>query len=97
MTLIISNTLKSQFYKILWITVGWTFISVYYVFIVYAQLIKLDLYTSDVDLWLHIKGSFMTGIFAGITGGSLLVFFGKNGCGLKNTDRVCGVFCGHIL
>ncbi len=75
MTLIISNTLKSQLYKILWITVGWTFISVLYVFIVYAQLINLDLNTSDVDLWLHIKGSFMTGIFAGISGGSLLVFF----------------------
>ena len=75
MSIIKSNTLKSQLSKILWITVGWTFISVLYVFIVYAQLFKLELYTSDVDLWLHIKGSLMTGIVAGIIGGSLLVFF----------------------
>jgi adenylate cyclase len=42
---------------------------------VYSQLINLDLNTSDVDLWLHIKGSFMTGIVAGLIGGSLMVFF----------------------
>jgi len=71
----ISNTLKSQLSKILWITVGWTFISVFYVFIVYSQLINLELDTSTVDLWLYVKGSFMTGIVAGIIGGSLLVFF----------------------
>ena len=75
MSIIKSNTLKSQLSKILWITVGWTFISVFYVFIVYAQIINLEFNASDVDLWLHIKSSLMTGIFAGITGGSLLVFF----------------------
>ena len=75
MSLSISNTLKSQLSKILWITVGWTFISVYYVFIVYAQLINLELDISDVDPWLYIKGNLMTGILAGIIGGSLVVFF----------------------
>ena len=74
MSLIISNMLKSQLSKILWITVGWTFLSVYYVLIVYAGLIDLD-DAIVLDLWLYIKGSLMTGIFAGIIGGSVLVFF----------------------
>ena len=30
---------------------------------------------SNVDLWLHIKGSLMTGIIAGIIGGGVVVFF----------------------
>jgi len=75
MSLIISNTLKSQLSKILWITVGWTFISVFYVLIVYAGLIEWERDVSDVDLWLGIKVNLMTGILAGIIGGSLVVFF----------------------
>ncbi len=74
MSLILSNTLKSQLSKILWITIGWTFIAVYYVLIVYAGLIDLG-DASVLDLWLYIKGSLMTGIFAGIIGGSVIVFF----------------------
>ena len=75
MSLIISNTLKSQLSKILWITVGWTFISVFYFLIVYTGLIYLEYDVSDVNLWLYLKGSLMTGIIAGIIGGSLVVFF----------------------
>jgi len=75
MSLILSNTLKSQLYKILWITVGWTFISVYYTLIVYSELFRLERDVSNVDLWLHIKGSLMTGIIAGIIGGGVVVFF----------------------
>jgi len=74
MSLILSNTLKSQLSKILWITIGWTFIAVYYVLIVYAGLIDVG-DASVLDLWLYIKGSLMTGIFAGIIGGSVIVFF----------------------
>ncbi len=83
MSLILSNTLKSQLSKILWITVGWTFISGFYVLIVYASFIDLDRNISDIDLWLYIKGGFMGGILAGllpgilggIIGGSVVVFF----------------------
>jgi adenylate cyclase len=42
---------------------------------VYAQLIHLKLDIYNVDLWLYLKGNFMTGIVAGIIGGSLVVFF----------------------
>jgi len=75
MSLILSNTLKSQISKVFWITVGWTFISVYYVLIWYASLIYLEREVSDLDLWLYIKGNLLTGILAGIIGGSLVVFF----------------------
>ncbi|MCH8035420.1 MAG: hypothetical protein IH950_16900, partial [Bacteroidetes bacterium] len=83
MSLNISNTLKSQLSKILWITVGWTFISGFYVLIVFASFIDLDRNISDIDLWLYIKGGFMGGILVsllggilgGIIGGSVVVFF----------------------
>ncbi|MCH8034810.1 MAG: adenylate/guanylate cyclase domain-containing protein [Bacteroidetes bacterium] len=75
MSLIISNTLNSQISKILWITVGWTFISVFYVLIAYAGLFDLERDVSDIDLWLYIKGNLMTGILGGIIGGSVVVFF----------------------
>ena len=75
MNIIISNTLKSQLSKILWITAGWTFISVFYVLIVYSGLVSLERDVSDLELWLRMKGSFITGIFAGIIGGGLVVFF----------------------
>ena len=84
MRFFLSNTRKSQLSKILWITVGWTFISVYIIFFVYANLISLDRDISDIDIWLYIKGSLMTGILAGIIGGSLMVFFWEKWLRSKN-------------
>jgi adenylate cyclase len=75
MNLNISNTLKSRLKKIFWITVAWTFISVYYVLIVYSNLIYLERNVSDIELWLYIQSSIMTALVAGIIGGSLVVFF----------------------
>jgi len=84
MSLHLSYTLRSQVSKVLWITVSWTFISVYLVFFVYGNLIALDRDVSDLDLWLYIKGSLMTGILAGITGGSLVVFLWEKWLRSKN-------------
>jgi len=89
MSLILSNTLKSQISKILWITVGWTFISVFYVLIVYASLIDLENNiserdVSDLDLWLYINGGLLAGILGGIIGGSLVVFFWEKWLRTKN-------------
>ena len=75
MGLVISNTLRSQLFKILWITAGWTFISVFYFFSIYASLIDLKRDVSDLDPWLSFKGSILTGILAGVIGGSGMVFF----------------------
>jgi len=84
MSLLISNTLRSQASKVLWITVGWTFISVYVVLGVYVNMIDLERDVSDLDLWLYIKGSLITGILAGITGGSLVVFLWEKWLRSKN-------------
>ncbi len=75
MGLVLSNTLRSQLSKILWITAGWTFISVFYFFSIYASLIDLKRDVSDLDPWLSFKGSILTGILAGVIGGSGMVFF----------------------
>jgi len=71
----LSNAFKSQISKVLWITVGWTFIAVSYFLIVYAELFHLELDISNIDPWLNLKGYLMQGILAGIIGGSLVVFF----------------------
>ncbi|MBT8386684.1 MAG: hypothetical protein KJO12_04680, partial [Ignavibacteria bacterium] len=65
----------SRLKKIFWITVAWTFISVYYVLIVYSNLIYLERDVSDIELWIYIQGSIMTALVAGIIAGSLVVFF----------------------
>ena len=75
MSLIISNTLKSRLSKVLWITAGWTFISMLLVVQGYANFISADRKISDPDFWLNLKGSLITGILAGIIGGSGVVFF----------------------
>ena len=75
MAITLSNTARSRMYKIFWIIVGWTFISTFYFFSIYASLIDLDRDISDLDPWIYFKGSLLTGLFAGIVGGSLMVFY----------------------
>lgn len=73
----LSNTVKSQISKVLWITLGWTVISVLYFFSIYIILIDLDCDISDMDPWLYFKGNLMTGVLAGIIGGSDVVLDSK--------------------
>jgi adenylate cyclase len=80
----LSNTLKSQISKIFWITIGWTFIAIFYFFSIYASLIDLERDTSDIDPWLYFKGSLLTGILAGTIGGSIVVFFWEKWLRTKN-------------
>jgi len=84
MSLLISNSLRSQVTKIIWITAGWTLISLYVVIGVYSNLIDLERDVSDLDLSLYIKGSLITGILAGITGGSMVVFLWEKWLRSKN-------------
>jgi adenylate cyclase len=72
---ILSSTFKSQVSKVFWITIAWTFISIFYFFSVYASLIGLELDISDIDTWLYFQGSILTGILAGLLGGTGMVFF----------------------
>lgn len=87
MGLNLSNSLKSQIAKVLWITVGWTSISILYFFNVYANLINLKRDISDIDPWLYFKGSLITGILAGIFGGSGVVFFWEKWLRTKTYGR----------
>ena len=65
---------KSQLYKIFWITVSWTIISVLQVLGNYANMIYLERDVSDLDIWLYLKGGLLTGLLAGVMGGSGVVF-----------------------
>ncbi len=71
----IPDTLRSRLSKILWITIVWTFISVFYVLIIYVSLVSFKDDLHNVDLWLLIKGNLITGMLAGVIGGGLMVFF----------------------
>ncbi len=84
MGLMLSNTLKSQISKIFWITLGWTLIAVFYFFSIYVSLIDLERDISDLDPWLFFKGSLLTGILAGVIGGSCVVFFWEKWLRTKN-------------
>ena len=75
MSLQISNTLKSRLFKVLWITVAWTFIAVSYVLTIYFSMVSFGDEIQDVDILLHLRGILITGIISGIIGGGLVVFF----------------------
>ena len=66
--------LRSQIIKICGITVAWTFISVFQFFNIYAVITSLDLDVSHIDPIIALKGGILTGIMAGILGGSSVVF-----------------------
>ena len=84
MGLSLSNTLKSQLSNIMWITLGWTFISVFHFFSIYVSMIGLEREISDLDPWLYFKGSLLTGILAGVIGGSGVVFYWAQWLRAKN-------------
>lgn len=75
MPVTLSSTLKSQLFKVFWITLVWIFISVHHVMGVYANILNLKIDTSHIDPWIYIKGSVLTGLLAGLMGGSGVVFF----------------------
>lgn len=74
MGLNLSYTLKSQILKVFWITVVFTIIMVYIVLSVYGNLIDLERDVSDLDLQGFIERSIVSGILAGLIGGSAMVF-----------------------
>ena len=69
----LSNKLRSEGRKILWITVGWTSISVFQFFNVYSSVKALGCITPGLDAGLFFKASILSGLMAGILGGSTVV------------------------
>ncbi len=66
--------ISTQVRKIIIITIAWTLIAIFQYFMVYANLIQYECNNPDLDVWIHFKGSILTGVIAGIIGGSTLVF-----------------------
>ncbi len=65
-----SNKIKNQVVKIFWITVAWTIISVSQFFIGYTTLKDFNCDLGDLDVTVFLFGSILTGVLAGIIGGS---------------------------
>lgn len=66
--------LKSQLRKIFRITIAWTLVSLIQYLIGLATLLDMDYDFSNKSPMVPLKGSLITGILAGIFGGSMLVF-----------------------
>ena len=66
------NVSRTQFQKIVWITVVWTIISVFIFLIGYGALLEYE-FASQIDIMIPLKASIITGIIAGVLGGVLTV------------------------
>ena len=69
------SKLHSQAEKIIWITLFWTVIAVLKFLGGYSTLIELNCNLTGLSAFMFFKGSLVTGISAGLLGGSLIVFF----------------------
>lgn len=67
--------LKSKIYNIFWITLAWTFISMFQYLIGYAISIQFGYQPLGEEIVAAWTGALITGITAGTIGGSILVFF----------------------
>ena len=72
---LISNNLKDQILKVIWITIAWTIISL---FLFSLGLSSLHQFNCDLPDYgqtsVYLIGSIVTGIVAGVVGGSTVVF-----------------------
>ncbi len=68
-----SNKFKSEARKIFWITVGWTCISVFQFFSGYTTVSEFNCTPVHFHSGLFLKTSILTGLLAGVLGGSTVV------------------------
>jgi adenylate cyclase len=67
--------MKNQVEKVIWITMFWILISVFQFLIGYSTLTQLDCDLADMNTSTFLIGSIITGISAGLLGGSFVVFY----------------------
>ena len=67
------NKFQSEALKIFWITAGWTVISVFQFYNVYFTILDLNLDLPEVNAKLLLQTSVLSGVLAGIFGGSTVV------------------------
>jgi len=70
--------LKSQTEKIIWITLFWILISVLQFLSGYSAMIRLNFDLTGLSIITFLKGSIITGLIAGLIGGSSMVFYWAN-------------------
>ena len=71
----VQSRLKEKAIKILWITLFWTIVSVFQFLTGYSTLIQLDFDFSGISPINFLQGSLISGLAAGLIGGSCMVFF----------------------
>lgn len=79
-----SNRFKNQVVKIFWITVAWTIISISQFFIGYTTLKDFNCDLGDIDPTIFLYSSILTGVLAGIIGGSGVVLLWEGWLRKKN-------------
>ncbi|MCK5277513.1 MAG: hypothetical protein KAK04_03230, partial [Cyclobacteriaceae bacterium] len=68
------SRLKRQIEKIVWITLFWIVISVFQFLTGYSTLIQLNCDLTGLNATTYFMGSILTGVTAGLIGGSFMVF-----------------------
>ena len=72
------NTLKSQIEKIAWITFFWILISLTQFIRGYITLTQFDCNREELNVLALFQGNILTGLIAGLFGGSIMVLFWEN-------------------
>lgn len=73
--LILPSRYRSQFVKIIWITLFWILISMSQFFTGYSTLLQFQCDIEGLKATTYLAGSIVTGLTAGIIGGTFMVFF----------------------
>ena len=66
--------MKRQLKRILSITVAWTIVAIFQFLMVYSTILQFDCNLIGVDPSVYFWGNLLTGVNAGVLGGSMLVF-----------------------
>jgi len=72
------NKLKSQIEKVAWITFFWILVSLSQVLRGYLTLNQFNCVNEDQSVFVFLQGAVITGLAAGLIGGSTTVFFWEN-------------------
>ena len=100
MGLISSGKISSPLSKIIWITVGWTFVALFKFFIGYSTIIdsKFQCSFAELDFGLYLKSTLIASVAVGIIGGSIIVFVWEKWLRTKSYGWVLtSIFLSYVL
>ncbi len=67
-------TMNRNVTRVLWIAGAWVLVSVFQILMIYSSFLMFDCTPIGFDLKIYFKSSLLTGVIAGVLGGSLMVF-----------------------